>query len=205
MKFKLTFVCSGVLVLLLGNTAAQVCGAQREAIEQNLYPRTLEMLDVGYQLPLEIVAVRHLQKREHWIRDLEIEIKNVSTKPIYGVWLTLSMPDDRGKSGAPCTVDLKYGRSELLHPTEHASAADRPIGPGETAIIKVAELVWMGYESHLTNERVSEEATQKLRAAIVAISLGDGTGFINGGVPYPDRPPTRLRPYQYVRIPIDYR
>ena len=204
MKFNLTSVCSVVLVLLLGNTAAQVCGAQREAIEQNLYPRTLEMLDVGYQLPIEIVAVRHLQKRKHWIRDLEIEIKNVSAKPIYGVWLTLVVLDDNER-GAPSAVDLKYGRSDVLHSSGPASTDDKPIGRGETTRMKVADLVWMGYKAHLRNERVPESATHRLRVLVVEIGFGDGTGFINCGVPYPNRPARPLRPQRYVKVPIDFK
>lgn len=203
MKLKYTPACSIGLILLLGVAAAHVWGAQREGTEQDMYPRTLEILDVGYELPIEIVAVRNLQRREHWIRDLEIEIKNVSPKPIYGVYLTLFIPDDKGKSGAPCAVDLAYGRFELLHPSEHSSAEDKPIESGQSVIIKVTEPVWRGYEGHLRNDSVLEKTTRRLRIAIVAISFGDGTGFINGGVPYPDRPPTRVRPYQYVRVPID--
>jgi hypothetical protein len=202
MKIKHASLCSGGLILLLGIAVAYAWGAQREGIEQDMYPRTLEMLDVGYELPMEIVAIRHLQRKEHWLRDLEIEIKNVSAKSIYGVYFTLSMPDDNAR-GAPTAVGMGYGRFELVHPKERASASDRPIRPSETAIITVPEPEWRGYERHLGNDRVPEEATQKLRIAIVAINLGDGTGFINGGVPYPDRPPTRLRPYQYVRVPID--
>lgn len=201
MKGKHGAICSGVLIMLLGITDASVCGSQRESNEQDIYPRALEMLDVGYELPIKIVAVRNLQRREHWIRDLEIEIKNVSEKPVYGVYLILSMPDDTPR-GVPSAVGMGYGRFELVHPREPASASDRPIRPSETAIITVAEPEWRGYERHLGNDKVPENATQKLRLAIVAINLGDGTGFINGGVPYPDRPPTRSRPYQYVKVPI---
>ena len=190
MKIKYALVCSGALILLLGITDANGCRSQGESSEQDIYRRTLEMLDVGYELPIEIVAIRHLQRKEHWIRDLEIEIKNVSAKPIYGVYLTLSMLDDTPR-GVPTAVGMGYSRFELVHPKEHAAASDRPIRPSETAIITVAEPEWRGYERHLGDDRVPEEATQKLRLAIVAINLGDGTGFINGGVPYPDRPPAR--------------
>lgn len=202
MNFKLASVCSGVLILL-GIAAANVCGSQREGIEQDIYPRTLEMLDVGYQLPIEIVAVRNLQKKEHWIRDLEIEIKNVSAKPIYGVWLTLFLPDDMAKSGAPSAVDLQYGRLELLQPGAHAVADDKSIGSGATVILRVVEQLGRGLEEHLKRESVPEAATERVRAMIVAVSFGDGTGFINCGVPYPERPARHLRPQRYVRIALD--
>jgi hypothetical protein len=204
MKFKRASVsiCSGGLILLLGIPTAQVRGTQRESNDGNLAPRTLEILDVGYKLPIEIV-VRNLRKKEHWLRDLELEIKNVSTKPIYGVYFLLLLLDDKGPSGVPVGFSLEYGRSELLHPSLHASAGDKPFGSGETVIIRAEKRVWEGYEMRLANKNVPEQASYNLRMIVTAITFGDGTGFINGGVPYPDRPPTRLRPYQYVRVPID--
>lgn len=195
--------CNLGLVLVLCTIAGPVHSAQSESVGQDMYPRTLEVLDVGYQLPIEIVAVRHLQKKEHWIRDLEIEVKNISMKPIYGVWLMLTMPDDKGPSGAPSAVDLVYGRLELLHPKERAYPEDKAIATGDAVILRVDEPRWKGYETHLRSEKVPEAATQRLRAMIVAASFGDGTGFVNGGVPYPNRPPTRFGPQRYVKVTID--
>jgi len=77
-----------------------------------------------------------------------------------------------------------------------------PIGSGATVILRVVEQLGRGYEEHLKRANVPEVPTETVRAMIVTVSLGDGTVFINGGVPYPDRPPARLRPYQYVRVPI---
>jgi hypothetical protein len=205
MKFKRASgsVCGGVLILLLGIPVAHVRGTQRESNDENQAPRTLEILDVGYRLPIEIAAVRNLRKKEHWLRDLELEIRNVSSKPIYGVYFLLLLLDDKGPSGVPVGFYLEYGRSELLHPSVNASAGDKPFGSGETVIIKAEKRVWEGYEMRLANKNVPEQASYNLRMIVTAITFGDGTGFINGGVPYPDRPPRRLRPYQYVRVPID--
>jgi hypothetical protein len=192
-------------ILLLCLTRGPVCTAQDESIGQDTYARTLEVLDIGYERPIEILAVRNLQKKEHWIRDLKIEIKNISGKPIYGVWFTIVMPDDKGPGGNPSAVDLQYGRVELLHPEERAHHDDKAIAPGETVVLRVVEQQGKGYEQHLKSANVSEAATQRVRAMIVAVSFGDGTGFINGGVPYPDAPPTRLRPQRYVGIPLDFK
>lgn len=161
------------------------------------------MLDVGYKLPIEIVAVRNLRKKKHWLRDLEIEIKNVSGKPIYGVYFLLVLLDDKGPTGLPVGLNLEYGRSEMLHPKQHASAGDKAFGPGETVIIKPDKPVWEGYETRLATENVPEQATYNARMIIVGINFGDGTGFINGGAPYPVDPPYVARPQRYVRIPAD--
>jgi len=190
------------LILLLAILGAPVYATQSEGDEE-LAPRTLEVLDVGYKLPIEILAVRNLRKREHWLRDLEIEIKNVSRKPIYGVSFLLVLLDDKGPTGLPIGLNLGYGRSELLHPKQHASAADKPFGPGETIIIKAAKREWEGYEMRIANWQVPEQASYNLRMIVVGINFGDGTGFFNGGAPYPVDPPGVARPHRYVRIPAD--
>ena len=188
------------LLMLVGITSAQVYAAQNEGNEQEVVPRTLEVLDVGYKLPIEIVSVRNLRKRKHWLRDLELEVKNVSAKPIYEVYFTLFMPDDKGKGGAPCAVSLEYGRFALLHPSEHSSVDDKPIEPGETVILKVNERLSRGYEYHLRNENVPEQATYNVRMMVVAMNFGDGTGFVNGGVPYPRDRGMESRPQRYVKM-----
>ena len=205
MKCKHAAICSGMLILLFAISDAQVCATQSERDEQDLVPRTLEILDVGYKLPIEILAVRNLRKREHWLRDLELEIKDVSRKPIYGVYFLLVLMDDKGPTGLPVGLNLEYGRSELRHPKRHASAGDKAFGPGETVIIKADKRVWEGYEIRLATENVPEQATYNARMIIVGVSFGDGTGFINGGAPYPVDPPYVARPHQYVRIPADSR
>lgn len=189
------------LLLFVGITSAQVCAAQNEENQQEVAPRTLEVLDVGYKLPIEIVSVRNLRKRRHWVRDLELEIRNVSTKPIYEVYFTFFLPDDKGDRGVPYGMYLDYGRFELLHPRQHSSVDDKPIGPGETVILKVNERLSRGYEYHLATGNVPEQATYNVRMMVVAINFGDGTGFVNGGVPYPRDRSMESRPQRYVRIP----
>jgi hypothetical protein len=189
------------LLMLIGLTAAQVYAAQSEGNGEELAPRTLEVLDVGYKLPIEIVAVRNLRKRQHWVRDLELEIRNVSNKPLYEIYFTLFMPDDKNPMGASYAVSLEYGRFDLLHPRQRASAYDEPIGPGETVVLKVKELLSKGYEYHLRVDNVQEEAGYKVRMTVLAINFGDGTGFVNGGVPYPRDSNMGSTPQRYVRIP----
>ena len=203
MKCKHAAICSGMLILLFAISDAHVYATQSEGNEHDLAPRTLEVFDVGYKLPIELVAVRNLRKGEHWLRDLEIEIRNVSTKPIYGVYFLLLLPDDKGPSGLPVGLYLEYGRSELLHRGEHPAAGDKHFGPNETVILKADKRVWTGYEIRLTNENVPEQTTYNLRMILRGINFGDGTGFINGGAPYPVDPPYVARPQRYVRIPAD--
>jgi hypothetical protein len=152
-------------------------------------------------LPLEITEIRNFHN-SHWLRDLEIDLKNVSTKPIYEVYLMLIMPDDRGDSGNPSAVSLEYGETKLVHPSQLPLADDKPLLPGQTVVLKVDERQSTGYEHHLTKQRVQVASTYKVRLAILAINFGDGTGFVNGGVPYPEHPGVPKPQSRYVKIPV---
>jgi hypothetical protein len=193
------------LLVLVSITSAQVYAAQNEGNEQEVVPRTLEVLDVGYKLPIEIVSVRNLRKRKHWVRDLELEIKNVSAKPIYEVYLNFFLPDDKFEGGASYGMYLEYGRFALIHPSQHSSVDDKPIAPGETVILRADERLSRGYDYHLATRNVPEQASYNVRMMVLAINFGDGTGFINGGVPYPRDRNMESRPQRYVRVPDDTR
>ena len=176
--------------------------AQLRADESERVPRTLELWDVGFDMPIKILAVRNLQKKTHWMRDLEIEIKNVSPKPIYGLYAHIIMPDDRGPGGNPVSVNMTYGRMEMMRPSVRPSANDTPIASGETFKLRVDELWWQGYEGHLASGNVAEQATYRVRMSILAINFGDGTGYTRGGMPYPPDPLLKSRPHRFLRIPL---
>ncbi len=163
--------------------------------------RTLERLNVGYELPIEIVAFINHNKPGSWMRNFELEIKNISPKPIYGVFFDLSMPDDKGPSGSPVAVSLSYGRPDLVHPSQLPIDNDKHLEPGESATISVSEPWCGGYEAHIASANVSEEAMLRLRLFVVAINFGDGSGFINCGAPFP-RSFQEYRPHHFVRMAI---
>lgn len=160
----------------------------------------MELFDAGYRLPIEIVAIRDFQSK-HWVRDLEVEIRNVSAKPIYEVYIGLLLPDDK-IGNLPLSVTLEYGRIELMNPDNRPLPEDKPIRPGETALLKVDEKLVRGYEHHLQNHNVPEEASYRVHMFIETINFGDGTGFINSGAPYPRDIRIRPRPQRYVRVPV---
>ena len=164
--------------------------------------RTLHVLDYGYALPIEVITIRNFH-RAHWLRDLEIELKNISSKPVYEVYLNLFLPDDKNNSGASYGVSLQYGRLDLIHPSTLPSADDTPIWPGETALVRVHDQLSRGYERHLGSRNIQRASSYNVRMAILAINLGDGTGFVNGGVPYPRSPEASKPRVRYVRIPIE--
>ena len=186
-------------VLIIGPGFGEIGIAQSEGKEQGTESRTLEILDVGYKLPIEIVAVRNFQSKR-WVEDLELEIKNISNKPMYEVYITLFLPDDKDEDGSLYAMSLEYGRIDLIHPRHRPTPDDKPIAPGQTVLLKFDERLSKGYEHHLMTKSVPEEAGYKVRMIIQTINFGDGTGFINGGAPYPRGPVTVPRPQRYVKI-----
>lgn len=198
---RLLFIKS-VIVTLLCIGMPQTTADAIEDGQKDRGKRTLHIMDYGYALPIEITGIRNFQ-RAHWLRYLELELKNTSTKPIYEIYFTIFLPDDRNNTGAFYGVNLQYGRIDLIHPRQRPSADDKPIWPGETVLLKVNEGLWRGYEHHLQMERVPIASSYRVRMAVLAINFGDGTGFINGGVPYPrslDAPKPQSR---YFKIPIE--
>jgi hypothetical protein len=164
--------------------------------------RTLHVMEYGYALPIEITTIRNFHS-SHWLRDLEIELKNVSSKPIYEIYLMLFLPDDMPSPGTSYGVSLQYGRLGLIHPRQRPLAEDKPIWPGESILLRVDERLGRGYEKHIKRQNVPAASSYNTRMAILAINFGDGTGFINGGVPYPRKIDGPKPSFRYVRIPIE--
>src|SRR5436305_15110434 len=76
-------------------------------------------------MPVAINEVRNLNKGDEWFRDLEIEVKNVSDKPIYFISIIIELPAIPApprQSRADAIVPLRsitgfaltYGYSTLL-------------------------------------------------------------------------------------------
>jgi hypothetical protein len=121
-------------------------------------------------IPLQVLAVRNLQSHE-WCNDLEIEVKNVSKKPIYFIYLYLiADKPPHGEIG----ISLHYGKHENRRLEHLADPGDPHIDPDESYVFTLSE-----------PERIAFEATLKkypgrdknLLFGIALVNFGDGTGF----------------------------
>jgi len=135
--------------------------------------RKLKMKE-GINVPLE-VKVRNLQSKD-WLKDVEIEVKNVGKKPIYFIRVYLIFPDDKRaeKVGFP----LEFGNPKLALLDRYAQVEDPHIDPGDTYVFKVEELYQKGFEG---GDKDFPDADKKINLEFEIISFGDGTGLINGG------------------------
>lgn len=130
-----------------------------------------------------ITAIRNLQG-DQWLRNLEIEVQNNFSRPIYHLEIDLTLPEimTTELDGIPRSliIPLMFGRYTLMNPGEYAASADKSIQSGEKYVFKISEPYWKGLESHLSERNMSLSAITKIRLRIYELSFGDGTGFEMG-------------------------
>jgi hypothetical protein len=143
------------------------------------------------RMPLTVKEVRNLQKEGNFLRDLEIEVKNVSRSPIYFISLLVEFPDvpaatptprpDNGFVPAATTgFTVTYGAERLMDVTQLAGSDDVPLKPGETYIFKIPEARVVGFEYMNREKNLPPQAWKRMEVSFNIISLGDGTGYEGG-------------------------
>lgn len=130
---------------------------------------------------IAVSDVRNLQN-EHFLRDLEIEVQNNSSKPVYFLQIVLSFPDipkttDSDGIERGYTIFLIYGRLELFKLTEYPTSDDAPINPDERYTFKIPQSSWRGLESHLARRNLPESIIKTVRVRVYWANYGDGTGI----------------------------
>jgi hypothetical protein len=123
-------------------------------------------------------------QNEDWPDNVEIEVTNTGTKPIYYLNIALSLPDVIAENGLNYGYRLRHGRIALADFGEPVQPSDLPILPGESVTIKLPgnDVKWwkeFGNEGRRTNPK-------KLVFEFQEINYGDGTGFLGtSGTPMP--------------------
>jgi hypothetical protein len=125
-------------------------------------------------------------KNERWLDELEVEVTNTGTKPIYFLEMVLDLPDVVAPNGLNIAWRLAYGRGELISISEQVRPDDAPIQPGGVVILsvpvaRVEDWKRARAKGTLTNPK-------KIAFFFSFINFGDGTGLVGtGGKPLPDR------------------
>ncbi|MFY9573497.1 MAG: hypothetical protein WAV20_19035 [Blastocatellia bacterium] len=133
------------------------------------------------RVPLTITEVRNMESLD-WLNDLEIEVQNNSSKPIFHLTVLLSFPDipkTTEVDGTPrgVVIALAYGRLELMHRNKRAGPEDIPIRPGEKHVLRIPEALVKGLKSHLTKRNLPESIIKNVPIRVLDLSFGDGTGY----------------------------
>jgi hypothetical protein len=146
---------------------------------------------------------------KNWARELEIEVKNTGSKPIYYLYVIVFMPDVVLDNGYPLGIQIHYGRTALVHLDAPIQPEDVPILPGEIVTLKIPEGKVRGYEEARRRENRSDP--KRVEFELQRINFGDGTGLRGTGgrtdsvrkqsqnVPRPKREPAACQPAPRVR------
>jgi hypothetical protein len=127
-------------------------------------------------MPVELVEVRNLQS-ETWWKDLEIELKNVSKKPIYFLTAYLEFPDE-SIDGARHGIRLAWGDPKKLDTRKLAAADAEFVEPGKTFVLTIPEMYQRGLK---VKQSLRPQATRNLLLWFEKTYFGDGTGFESEG------------------------
>lgn len=112
-------------------------------------------------------------KNKDWARELEIEVKNTGSKPIYYVYVVLTMPEIKVQ-GHELSMRTKYGRKELALPETSIEPSDVPIPPGGVITLRLPEDQVRGYEKARDNDGMYHDPKRVLLEVLI-IKFGDGT------------------------------
>lgn len=131
-------------------------------------------IGIPKHLPLKF-EVRNVNS-ERWVYDLEIDVTNTSTKPIYFLSFFLTIPGYKDKTtGNKLGFFFRHGRIELVSFTEPLRPDDDPLAPGETHTFKISEGLAKGWEDQSKREGRPEPKVLKIQ--FQGLNFGDGTGF----------------------------
>jgi|ERR1044071_879368 hypothetical protein len=168
----LPFVC--LILFFMVKTVLMAGFAQSpESVTQERNLKLKSFKDI----PVTIHQVRNL-KSDTWHQDLEIEVKNVSNKPIYFMLVYLVFPDDPVPPGGESAIRLMYGDPRRNGRIDrYAHLEDEHIEPGETYVFTIPEIDRKGLKAK--HEKFPER-TKNLFLRFAIINFGDGTGFIAG-------------------------
>jgi hypothetical protein len=125
-------------------------------------------------------------QNEDWLGELEVEVTNTGTKPIYFLKIVLDLPDVVASNGLNIAYPLEHGRGELISFSEPLRPDDVPIQPGGVVALSLRADEVEGWN----RARVKGELTnpKKIEFFFQQINFGDGTGFVGtGGVSIPEK------------------
>ncbi len=124
-------------------------------------------------MPLKVQAIRNLDS-ESWHKDLQIEVKNIGTKPIYSILAYLEFLDEKVPDNGVSAIILRFGERKYLDITVAGDPRDAHLNPGDTYVFMIEEKYKKGLA--IRHER-SPELFKHMEFRFNLISFGDRTGF----------------------------
>lgn len=149
--------------------------------------RTIEN-KIPAHVPLQIKFKKDKEEKikgnKEWYRDFEMEITNISDRPIYYFALFIQMPGVTGADGGTMVFNVFFGRAELVDPNLRPRSDDKPLMPKETYTFQIPvknQIAWEAWQ-----KRNNKFDVPKLEISFNHLSFGDGTGFMSlDAIPFP--------------------
>jgi hypothetical protein len=143
-----------------------------------------EKIQTGLKEVVEMKSIEKLQSR-NFPEDFEIEMRNVSKKPIYFMHVMVIFSGTSGLGGGnPVGLQVSFGNNrKLVSISNRPSPSDIPAKPGETFVLKPenndAKNVRKFFEDRVGSSNV-EKVMSDVILVFQTINFGDGTGYMGG-------------------------
>ena len=126
-------------------------------------------------VPLKIKAKNIKSKK--WAHDLEIEVTNISNKPIYYLSFMVVMQGIKSPEGKEYMFWVHYGRGQLNDFSTKLESTDIPLMPNESYVLKIDQPQADGWEK--TRSKLNKPQPSKVGLVFQMLNFGDGTGYGN--------------------------
>ncbi len=145
---------------------------QQEKDEKEKEKRTLKTQEFK-DMPLKVHVVRNLDS-DTWHQDLQIEVKNIGTKPIYSILAYLLFPEHKAPGNRDTGIILRFGERKYIDIRAIGDPQDPHLNPGDTYVFTTLPQYRKGIK--IQHEKAADEF-KRLELHFDLISFGDGTGF----------------------------
>lgn len=167
-----------------------VCGVVASRAQQSPPEGEREVVEkIPKHLPVKVKIKRPEKlkdaKNEHWLGEVELEVTNTGTKPIYYLHISLYLPDVVAPNGRNFGFGFEYGRTALIALSEPVRPDDVPLQPGGVVVLKVpAERAELWRRGRAKGDRANPK---RIELIFNYLNFGDGTGFVGStGKPLPE-------------------
>lgn len=164
-------------------TATQQSGVAEQQVDEE--EREIKIVNKRPSPALE-VKFRN-QRKKSWLTDLEIEVINITSKPIYYIRLVISFPDVKIASGS-YGFGLEYGPAHLADHGELARDGDVPIKPGEKHVFRLPESRAKSLKRYMDGFQLDSSFTKRVELLIQFVNFGDGSAVEPSGTIYRSKP-----------------
>ncbi len=130
---------------------------------------------------IQFVSIKNLQA-ENFPEGFEVEVKNISDKPIYCIYIHALFEESKQLYGTRIAFTLTYGAARLGTTRALAREGDIPLSPLESAVLKLDPRHVKGILMKAENDSAfATLGRSRVVLSIQHINFGDGTGYMPGG------------------------